>query len=292
VTLHTPGLPEEEQCAPFLALGEGVALAAGKAIERRVGEDEGEFKLSNRSAKVLEGNGRSRCNLRERLAKELPIVVDGVQPAQHFVAYVVVVTGEVKSGHLNSLRRWDERLGHEQVRQVGEGKFLGRWKLEAGAVVERVAGERGEARVPHQRGIQRRIDGKWRPALVARACPMGADDAVVVNADRYRLRITEAVRRRVATAACVVVVQAANDVKPEQPAEIGQLPIDRTAQFVSKPGLDSSREAGCCEDLGQSAVQAMVGGVSTLLTLGLRSSLTRCPSRLPHQRDEADDHGQ
>src|SRR5262245_11844284 len=39
VTLHTPSFPEEQQRAPFLALREGVALAAGEAVERRVGED-------------------------------------------------------------------------------------------------------------------------------------------------------------------------------------------------------------------------------------------------------------
>src|SRR5712691_11039118 len=94
VTLHAPGLPEEEQRTPFLALREGVALAAGEAVDRRVGEDESELNLSNRFSAVLEVNGCSSCNLRERLAEELPIRVDSVQPAQHFVANVVVVTGE------------------------------------------------------------------------------------------------------------------------------------------------------------------------------------------------------
>ena len=114
---------------------------------------------------------------------------------------------------------------------------------------------------------------------------------IVVDADRHRLRVAEAVRRRVATAAGVVVVQAADDVKPEQAAEIGPLPIDRSAQFLAKPGLDSSREAGRCEDLGQPAVEFTVTGGSTLSTLGLRPSLTQYPRRLP-QRDAADDRGQ
>ena len=97
----------------FLALGEGVALAAGEAVERRIGENEREFKLRNRFAKVLEGNRCSCCNLRERLTEELPILVDGIQPAQYFVANVVVVTGEIESGYLDTLCRWDERLGHK-----------------------------------------------------------------------------------------------------------------------------------------------------------------------------------
>jgi hypothetical protein len=42
---------------------------------------------------------------------------------------------------------------------------------------------------------------------------MGADDAVVVDADRNQLRVAKAVRRRVATAAGVVVVEAADAVK-------------------------------------------------------------------------------
>ena len=58
---------------------------------------------------------------------------------------------------------------------------------------------------------------------------MGADDEIVVDADRHRLRVAEAVHRRVAPAAGIVVVQAADDVKPEQPAEVGPLAIDRTA---------------------------------------------------------------
>ena len=69
-----------------------MALAAGEAVERRVGEDKGELKLRNRFGEVPEGNGCSRRNLRERPAKELPIPVAGVQPARHFVANVVVVT--------------------------------------------------------------------------------------------------------------------------------------------------------------------------------------------------------
>ena len=188
------------------------------------------------------------------------------------MANVVVVTEEVESGHLDTLRRWDERLGYEQMRQVGEGKPLGRWELEAGAVVERVAGERGEARVPHQRGIQGRIGGKRRPTLIARARPMGADDAVVVDADGHGLRVAKAVRRRVTTAAGVVVVQAANNVKPEQAAEIGPLAIDRTAQFLAKPGLDVASESLCCQDTRQLGVEPLAA---------LRPRATASPPNIP-----------
>src|SRR5499427_5446283 len=143
------------------------------------------------------------------------------------------------------------------MRQVREGKFLGRWKLEAGAVVERVSGERGEARVPHQHGIQRRIGGQRRAALIARARPMRTDNLVVVDADRHRLRVAEAVRRRVATPTGVVVVQAADDVKPEQASKVGPLPLDRAAEFVSKPGLDLTGEPVGYQDTGQLGVESL-----------------------------------
>jgi len=62
----------------------------------------------------------------------------------------------------------------------------------------------------------------------------------------------------VAPTAGVVIVQAANDVKPEQPAELGALAIDRTAEFVSKPGLDLTGEPVCCQDTGQLGVEPLV----------------------------------
>lgn len=55
-----------------------MALAAGEAVERRVGKDEGELKLRNRLREVLEDDGCSRRNLQERPAKELPILVGRV----------------------------------------------------------------------------------------------------------------------------------------------------------------------------------------------------------------------
>jgi hypothetical protein len=60
-----------------------------------------------------------------------------------------------------------------------------------------------------------------------------------------------------ATATGVVVIQAADNVKPEQAAEIGPLPIDRSAQFVSKPGLDLTSEPVCCQDTGQLGVEPL-----------------------------------
>jgi hypothetical protein len=124
VTLHAPGLPEEQQRAPFLARGESMTLAAGEAVEWRIGKDEGELKFGNRLAKVLEANRATCGDLWERLAEELPILVAGVQPAQHCVAHIVITTGEVKSGYLDTLCRRDERLGHKQVWQGQVGKDI------------------------------------------------------------------------------------------------------------------------------------------------------------------------
>jgi hypothetical protein len=86
---------------------------------------------------------------------------------------------------------------------------------------------------------------------------MGADDEIVIDANRHRLRVAEAVCGRMATATGVVVIQAADNVKPEQAAEIGPLPIDRSAQFVSKPGLDLTSEPVCCQDTGQLGVEPL-----------------------------------
>jgi len=59
--------------------------------------------------------------------------------------------------------------------------------------------------------------------LITWAGPMGADNQVVVDADRHRLCVAKAVCGRMATGAGVVVVQAADKVKPEQAAEVGPL---------------------------------------------------------------------
>ena len=66
----------------------------------------------------------------------------------------------------------------------------------------------------------------------------GPDQVVVLDADGDRLRVAEAVRRRVAAGAGVVVVQAGDLVEQEQPAQIGEFRIDRAAEPASR--LDST----------------------------------------------------
>src|SRR5262245_57770909 len=56
------------------------------------------------------------------------------------------------------------------------------------------------------------------------------DDEIVVDADRDRLCVAKAVRRRVAAAARVVVVQSLNGIEPELAADVGELPIDAPAE--------------------------------------------------------------
>ena len=223
-----------------------VALTAGEAVERRVGEDKGELKFGNCFAKVLEGNGGSRRDLRERLAEELTI--RGSRSAG------AVLRGECRrghqegeSGHLDTLRRRDEGLGYEQVRQVGEGELSGggNWKpaLLSNGSPESAAKREFHIRVGYSAvltasGVRRRCAAR----------PMGANDEIVVDADRHRLRVLEAVRRRVATGAGVVIIQAADEVKPEQVPRLAR------CRSIGRPSLETwprffSREAGPCEDL-------------------------------------------
>src|SRR5439155_14736068 len=47
MTLHAPALAEENECAFLLRSRQGAQVAPGKAIERRIGENQSEFKLGN-----------------------------------------------------------------------------------------------------------------------------------------------------------------------------------------------------------------------------------------------------
>jgi hypothetical protein len=119
VTLHAPRLPEEEQGAPFLALREGVALAACETVDRCVGKDQGKLKLRDRFPEVIEVDGSTLSDVREDLTEKLSVFVHGVETSQHFVANVRIVAREGETGHLDPLCGWDEGLRDEQVRLVG-----------------------------------------------------------------------------------------------------------------------------------------------------------------------------
>ena len=78
-----------------------------------------------------------------------------------------------------------------------------------------------------------------RAALVARSRAPRAHDAVVVDADGDRLRVAEAVRRRVTAAAGVVVVEPLDGIEPQQPSELREPPVDGAAE----PRLERLRDA-------------------------------------------------
>src|SRR5437773_11943138 len=120
---------------------------------------------------------------------------------------------------------------------------LGKRKLESECVIERVAGDRGEATVPHHVGIERRVGREWRATLVAGARAIGPDDIVVLDADRDRLRVAECSARRVTPTAGIVVVEAARLVEPKEPAEIGKLRVKGSPERRQKLRLDRTGES-------------------------------------------------
>ena len=152
---------------------------------------------------------------------------------------------------------------------AGKREPLRRWKLEAGAVVEGVARQRQKARVPHQPGIERAVDDHRRAAHVARAGTIGADHAVVLDADGDGLGVTEAVGRRVAAAAGVVVVETGQRVEPEQPPQVGQLVIDVATEPAFQRRFDATGEAGIQENRFQLLIQRGVAlRVAAILSKG------------------------
>ena len=120
---------------------------------------------------------------------------------------------------------------------------LGKRKAESERVVERVAGDHGEATVPHHVGIERCVGRKWRATLVTRARTIAPDDIVVLDADRDRLRVAESPARRVTPTARVVVVEAARLVEPQEPAEIGKLRVKGSPEPRQKLRLDRTGES-------------------------------------------------
>ena len=232
------GPAEEKHRASLLRRRQRLVYAERITIDRRISVDLRELELGDRTAEIVEGDWRARLHMSKHAREELPIVLARVEAAQDLVPNVVIVTGEVEAGGLDPLRGRNERLRREQVRQVREaGSFRGR-EDETGAIAEWVSGQRVEARVPHQCRIESGIDRHRRAALVARSLATRSHEEVVVDADRDRLRIAEAIRWRVAAAACVVVVQALDRIEPKLASNVGELPIDAPAE----PRLECARD--------------------------------------------------
>lgn len=80
---------------------------------------------------------------------------------------------------------------------------------------------------------------------------MGTDDAVVVDADGDRLRVTKAGRRRVAAPARIVAVESADRVEPQQSAQEGELTVD----FAVEAMLESVRDGAGESELVQPGLE-------------------------------------
>src|SRR5262249_61140372 len=102
-----------------------------------------------------------------------------------------------------------------------------RWKCEPFRVIEGIAGWRKEPAVPHEPRIKSGIDRSRRTSLIPRTSAIVAHDVIVLDPDRDRLTVPEAIRRRMASGAGVIVMQRMDLVEPEQPPEIGQFRINR-----------------------------------------------------------------
>src|SRR5688572_15546336 len=126
----------------------------------------------------------------------------------------VIIADEIEPGRFIPLGRGNEGLCREQVRLVGKRAALRERKLETGAIVERIAGEGGKARVPHEPGKEDRINDHGSPAHVAWPAAMGSHHLVAVNANGYGLRIAKTRSGRVTACAGVVVVQSGEGIEP------------------------------------------------------------------------------
>src|SRR5215475_5690082 len=191
----------------------------------------------------------------EDFAKPFTVFRHAVDPAQHFIANVEVVPGKSEARHLNSFRRRNERLGDKQVRQVRQAESFRRRELEAIAVIEWVIRERGEARVPHQVGEEGGIGDHRRATLIARAGAAGSYDSIVANPDGDRLRIAEAICRRVTARAIIVIIQLGDRVKKEKSSEVGQSVIDAMAYSLFQRRRDPAGEALPSERIFQLLIQ-------------------------------------
>src|SRR6185436_3641722 len=92
------------------------------------------------------------------------------------------------------------------------------------------------------------VDRHRGAALVARPGPARSHNAIVINADRDRLGITESARWGMASGAGVIVVQAGDRVEPEQSTEVCLGRAYWPAELLLESRFDLAREASLLQE--------------------------------------------
>jgi hypothetical protein len=264
-----------------------VPFAACEAIERRVrrGQDRLEFRNRTPAHADRDAAGLQRCAAVEHCCELFQVCGSGVEASVNGrLNRKVVESGSVRRGqaltmavvklevphaegagiggnaaeprHFDQLGRGQRTLRGEQRRLAGHD-VLGRRKSKTQRRIERVAGDRHESGRPHQRRVEDRVRDERRTTLVARPTPIRADDIVIVDADRNRLRIAESERRGVTTGARVVVVQSEDLVEKQKAPQIGERRVDAATQASFERPFDASGEARLTQDGAEGAVEAV-----------------------------------
>jgi hypothetical protein len=96
------------------------------------------------------------------------------------------------------------------------------------------------------------------PSHVPRTGAVGADDPVVVGPDRDRLGVAEPVGRRMAAGAGVVVVQARDRVEPQQPADVREPRLDRSAKPPGQARFDPTGKREVAQTDREPAIERVV----------------------------------
>jgi len=168
--------------------------------------------------------------------------------------------------HFNQLGRGDRSLCGEQSRHVGN-QGLRRREFESQRIVERIARESDESRRPHQCRVEDRVGDERCAALIAWAAASWTDDAVIVNADRHRLRVAETKGGGMATGTGVVIMQTQNFVEKQEAPQVGQWGIDSAAKPRFERCLDVAGKTLIAQDLPEFYVQT---AFMIVLSLGIR----------------------
>ena len=97
-----------------------LALAARKAVDRRIGKGQGELELGNGPPKHVKGDRRACFDFRKALAEEFAVGLAAVQPVQDLGPNRVVVAGKIKTRGFRALGRRNKGLRNKQMRLVGK----------------------------------------------------------------------------------------------------------------------------------------------------------------------------